>query len=101
MVLLGDAPDLPVGSIVQLSLLQEASSSSAGVSEHPDIATLLSEFDQLFLPASGLPPSRDCDHSIPLILGAQPVFVSPYRYAPLLKNEIECQVIDMLQQGQI
>jgi hypothetical protein len=48
VVLLGNALDLPVGSIVQLSLLQEASSSSAGVSEHSDIAALLSEFDQLF-----------------------------------------------------
>jgi hypothetical protein len=48
VVLFGNALDLPVGSIVQLSLLQEASSSSAGVSEHSDIAALLSEFDQLF-----------------------------------------------------
>lgn len=31
--------------------------------------------------------------------GAQPVFVHPYRYAPLLKTEIERQVTEMLQQG--
>jgi len=82
-----------------LSLLHDASSSLASASEHSDIAALLSEFDQLFQPASGLPLSRDCDHPIPLIPGAQPVFVRPYRYAPLLKTKIERQVSDMLQQG--
>lgn len=59
----------------------------------------LTEFEHLFQPASGLPRQRSCDHSIPLIPGAQPVFVQPYRYAPLLKSEIEKQVNDMLQQG--
>jgi hypothetical protein len=95
-VLLGDAPDLPVGSIVQLSLLHGSSSCSASASHHPATAVLLSEFDQLFQPASGLPLSRDYDQFIPLIPRAQPVFVRPYRYAPLLKNEIERQVSDML-----
>jgi hypothetical protein len=31
--------------------------------------------------------------------GAQQVFARPYRYAPLLKTEIERQVTNMLQQG--
>jgi hypothetical protein len=34
-----------------------------------------------------------------LIQDAQPVFVRPYIYAPLLKTEIEKQVNDMLDQG--
>jgi len=100
-VILGDASDLPVGSVIQLSLLSEPSSSATSVAAHPDIAALLSEFSQLFQQPSGLPPSRHCDHSIPLIPGAQPVFVRPYRYAPLLKTEIERQVSEMLHQGLI
>jgi len=48
-----------------------------------------------------LPPSRSCNHSIPLIPGAQPVFIRPYRYPPKLKDEIEAQVKEMLAQGLI
>ena len=67
----------------------------------PELRALLAEYDHLFQPPTGLPPQRPCDYSIPLILGAQPVFVRPYLYAPLLKTEIERQVHDMLQQGLI
>jgi hypothetical protein len=63
------------------------------------VKELVTEFTHLFQPPTGLPPSRACDHTIPLIQGAQPVFVHPYRYAPLLKTEIEKQVNDMLDQG--
>jgi hypothetical protein len=97
--LIGDALELPVGSIIQLSLISEIAQSSNSGTVCPAIQGLLSEFDQLFQPTSGLPPRRAYDHSIPLIPGAQPVFVRPYRYAPLLKIEIEKQVADMLQQG--
>jgi hypothetical protein len=50
----------------------------------------------LFEPPSSLPPSRSCNHTIPLLPGAQPVFVRPYRYPPALKDEIKKQVKDML-----
>lgn len=49
----------------------------------------------------GLPSSRECDGAIPLVEGAQPVSVRPYRYPPILKDEIETQVAEMLQQGVI
>jgi len=67
----------------------------------PTVQALIAEFASLFEPVSGLPPRRPCDHSIPLILGAPPVFVRPYRYAPLLKSKNGKQVMDMLQQGLI
>jgi hypothetical protein len=98
-VLIGDAPELLVGSVIQLSLISDTAQSSISSTVCPAIQGPLSEFDQLFQPASGLPPRRACGHSIPLIPGAQPVFVRPYRYAPLLKTEIEKQVAEMLQQG--
>jgi hypothetical protein len=42
-----------------------------------------------------------CDHSIPLIPGAQPVNKKPYRYTPQLKTEIEKQIAEMLASGVI
>jgi hypothetical protein len=67
--------------------------------EHPAIAPVLTAFADLFAPAAGLPPRRQHDHRIPLVPGAQPVNVRPYRYAPHQKNEIERQIHLMLQQG--
>jgi hypothetical protein len=46
-------------------------------------------------------PARSCGHTIPLIPRARPVYVRPYRYAQTLKNEIEKQVHQMLQDGLI
>ena len=95
-ILIGDTTDLPVGSVIQLCLVQPPESSQSVSSMHPVVSALLDEYAHLFKPVSGLPPSRHCDHSIPLISGAQPVFVRPYLYAPLLKTEIERQVNEML-----
>lgn len=100
-VLIGDAAELPVGSVIQLCLLQDSVAPVDAQPLLPAVQDLVTEFASLFEPVSGLPPRRDCDHSIPLIPRAQPVFVRPYRYAPLLKTEIEKQVNDMLQQGLI
>jgi hypothetical protein len=46
-----------------------------------------------------MPRVQDCDHQIPLLPGARPVQMRPYRYAPALKDEIEKQVSEMLQLG--
>jgi hypothetical protein len=46
-----------------------------------------------------LPPDRSCNHSIPLIQGAQPVNIRPYRFSPAMKDEIEAQVREMLSKG--
>ena len=53
----------------------------------------------VFAPPTGLPPSRDCDHAIPLVPGATPFQVRPYRYPPAIKDEIENQIAVMLQSG--
>lgn len=60
---------------------------------------LLKEFVHVFDEPQGLPPARVFDHSIPLLPGAKPVNLRPYRYNPAQKDEIERQVADMLQQG--
>lgn len=65
----------------------------------PAISTLLQEFSHLFTTPSGLPPERAFDHTIPLIPGAQPVNLRPYRYTPAQKDEIKRQVVEMIKQG--
>jgi hypothetical protein len=57
-----------------------------------EIQQLIDEFATLFEVSTDLPPARSCDHTIPLVEGAAPVHVRPYRYTPLLKTEIEKQV---------
>lgn len=63
------------------------------------IADLLREYNHLFDEPRGLPPRRAFDHTIPLLPGAKPVNVWPYRYNPAQKDEVECQVADMLALG--
>lgn len=38
---------------------------------------------------------------VPLVPGAKPFSIKPYRYLPVLKDEIEKQVGEMLEQGVI
>ncbi|WVZ73357.1 hypothetical protein U9M48_021672 [Paspalum notatum var. saurae] len=65
------------------------------------IQPLLAEFADVYETPTALPPSHACDHSIPLIPGARPVNIRPYRYTPAMKAEIEKQVHEMLNSGVI
>jgi len=55
----------------------------------------------LFDKPIGLPPKRHISHTIPLVPGAQPFRLRPYRYNPAQKDEIEKQVQELLQNGLI
>lgn len=75
-------------------------------SELPDLSALpdeihlsLHQYKYLFEPATSLPPPRACNHVIPPAPDAKPIAVRPYRYPPKMKDELEKQVADMLQQG--
>lgn len=68
---------------------------------NPDIQPLLDQFSPVFTAPEGLPPRRSYDHTIPLMPGARPVTIRPYRVAPHLKTEIETQVSELLQSGMI
>jgi hypothetical protein len=63
--------------------------------------TLLQAYSDIFKEPRGLPPARPNDHRIHLIPGTTPIAVRPYRYPQLLKDEIERQCSDMLEQGVI
>jgi len=45
----------------------------------------------------GLPPSRDVNFTIDLILGVDPVLVAPYRMAPTELAELKKQIEDLLE----
>jgi hypothetical protein len=60
---------------------------------------LLDSFSHIFAEPNELPPNRACDHSIPLVEGAQLASVRLYRFSLAMKNEIEQQVQDMLLKG--
>lgn len=88
-------------TIVELHLVHPDSSDSPSVSLPAPFQQLLDQFAEVFEAPTGLPPRRSCDHHIPLIEGARPVNIRPYRYSPELKTEIEKQVREMLQSGVI
>lgn len=102
VLLQGVLPDLPVELVVQLCFFSLSGEQQTELSLLPtEVQALVDQFAELFAEPSSLPPSRACDHEIPLIPGARPVNIRPYRYPPALQDEIELQVADMLQKGLI
>jgi hypothetical protein len=63
------------------------------------IQQLVHQFANIFQQPTKLPPQRTMNHHIPLLLGAIPVDVKPYRYSPAQKDEIESQLTEMLKNG--
>jgi hypothetical protein len=93
-------------SVMQTALIQVCSIQDLSDKEQSilkglpdDIQQLLHQYSTVFEVPQGMPPVRDCDHKVPLLPGARPVQMRPYRYAPALKTEIEQQVNDMLKTG--
>ncbi|WVZ95213.1 hypothetical protein U9M48_041007, partial [Paspalum notatum var. saurae] len=99
--LCGLLPAIPEGSLLQIQVISASSSTSQSTVISPQVQALLDEYQHLFELTVDLPPTRECDHSIPLLPGASPVSVRPYRFPPALKDEIEKQVHEMLSNGLI
>jgi hypothetical protein len=68
-------------------------------SEHPLLAHLLQQHDDLFDEPQGLPPVRVYDHRIRLLPDTALVAVQPYRYPQLQKDELERQCALILAVG--
>ena len=96
-----DEEECPGQLLLQLCPVPDSSAaSSSAAQELPvEIQALVDSFPDLFSPPVELPPSRACNHSIPLLPDASPMYIRPYRYPPSLKDEIERQVNEMLSQG--
>ena len=83
------------GVIAQLFLLDVQTSKS---SISPYLQKVINKHYKVFedIP-KGLPPPRDHDHVIHLILGSTPPNIKPYKYPYLHKSEIERIVEEMLE----
>lgn len=96
---------VPPGEEVTQFLIQFCSisvpDSQHSTTQLPAISAILDDFPEVLSPLVSLPLKRTCDHAIPLVEGARPVTVRPYRYPPAIKDEIEAQVDAMLKQGLI
>ncbi|XP_077215613.1 uncharacterized protein LOC143850231 [Tasmannia lanceolata] len=80
--------------------LHNISPTSTQPSKDSSLQGLLQSYQEVFAePIGWLPPTRSHDHCIPLVEGAKPVNVRPYRYPYYQKNEIEKMVKEMLDNG--
>ena len=84
------------GVIAQLCSLEVLTSES---SISADIQQVLDNHSKVFEIPKGLPPIRDHDHAIHLILGSVPPNIRPYRYPYVQKSEIERMIAEMLEAG--
>jgi hypothetical protein len=67
----------------------------------PEIANLLQQFTSVTSEPTGLPPSRDCDHAIPLIAGAHPPNLRPYRVPHMQKDAMEDIILKMPKNAKV
>lgn len=95
----GELHSLPPGTVIQVASVSDNSSGYNTTSQLPAITQLLQEFQLVFEAPQGYPPERAFAHDIPLLLGAAPFNVRPYRYPPAVKDEIEPQIAEMLCSG--
>ena len=66
------------------------------------LSDTLTDFSDVFAPLpSGLPPSRQVDHTSELQPGAQPCWRPTYRMSPLELKEVRKQLDDLLEKGWI
>ena len=102
VLLQGDLPEQQEELLIQVCLMANSGVQQSELCLLPsDIQLIVDQFGELFEEPTTLPPSRACDHDIPLIPGARPVNIRPYCYPPALRDEIEKQVADMLHKGLI
>jgi hypothetical protein len=88
----GIQPSLPEFSLVEMLLVSALATPAPKPVILEQIQLLLQSFQSLFEEPTTLPPSRSCNHSIPLIPSAQPINIRPYQFSPSMKDEIEAQV---------
>jgi hypothetical protein len=103
VVIQGILFEMPVGSMLQVcqvdsvgDQLQVPPSDVSPEGVPTVVFDLLSKYADVFATKVAFPPPRSCSHSIPLIPSARPVSIRPYRYAPILKDEIEIHVQEII-----
>lgn len=70
VLLQGNTLGVPADTVIELLFMESASSIGSSPASHHAIQALVQQFSSVFAEPQGLPPSRDCDHAIPLVEGA-------------------------------
>ncbi|XP_038999500.1 uncharacterized protein LOC120125070 [Hibiscus syriacus] len=90
------ASDSPIlGHVVLFNMLEDSKIISTA------IQPLLDQYHSVFTEPTGLPPTRNHDHAIPLKPEATPVNLRPYRFPYNQKAEVERQIANMLSSSVI
>jgi hypothetical protein len=95
----GQLPSEFACMVIELQLITDALLQSTAIPS--EVQAILSSFAEIFQEPTGLPPKQALTHSIPLVQGARPIQIRPYRFAPALKDEIEQKNSEMLKSGVI
>ena len=56
-------------------------------------------FDVFPKELSGLPPDRELEFGIEVLLGSAPIFIPPYRMTPMELKELKTQLQDLVDKG--
>lgn len=89
-----------IWGLVQVYLM-ESTTPDSSTPLPTEVTLLVEQFAELFTGPTGNPPIRSHTHSIPLLPGAQPFRLKPYRDTPAQKDEIEKQVAHLLKHHMI
>ena len=81
-----------------LTYVVETEKEGTLVDEIPVVREFLNVFPN---DIAGLPPYRDVEFTIDLILGTEPISIPPYRMAPIELREIKAQLEELLSKGLI
>ncbi|MDE0547697.1 hypothetical protein, partial [Microbacterium sp. C7(2022)] len=84
------------GCIYHLVRVRDVESKSSPI----ELVPVVAEFPDVFpdeLP--GVPPEREIDFGIDLLLVTQPISIPPYRMAPVELKELKEQLKDLLEKG--
>nr|GFC92678.1 hypothetical protein [Tanacetum cinerariifolium] len=79
-----------------LAIIHDTTSDVLSIHDQP----IVSEFPDVFpdeLP--GIPPVREVEFNIELILGAEPISKAPYRMAPIELKELKDRLQELLERG--
>ena len=58
---------------------------------------IVREFPEVFEEVSWLPPEREVEFSIDLVLGTETISITPYRMSPVELNELKKQLEELIE----
>jgi hypothetical protein len=88
-----------MGYVIQVQMIESTKNFSPHQDIPMEIHRVLQQYNDVFSNKTGLPPRRDCDHSIPLKDGSKPPNIRPYRIPHKQKDEVAKLIKSMLQEA--